>query len=75
VNALPTDEVLRARAAVVGLPSLLQLAELEGLTGRIEVGGSGHVELHDGVAVHARCGMWEGVDALCELMLADAVEV
>lgn len=75
MNAIDAEIVLRAHADAISLPAVLQLAELEGLTGTVAVGEVGRVEMIDGVPVAASCPPWTGVDALCDLFLADATEI
>jgi hypothetical protein len=61
-------ELLRFRLERVRLPSILQLVESEGLTGRISLPG-GEILLLDGGVVGARTGDLEGRPALGELFL------
>ncbi|MCK6504253.1 DUF4388 domain-containing protein, partial [Myxococcota bacterium] len=65
-------ELLAGSLKAVGLPSLLQLAESEGLSGRLTLHGAGEVDLREGQPVGARCeGLWARA-ALMELFLVDA---
>lgn len=65
-------EVLAGSLKAVGLPSLLQLAESEGLSGRLSLHGAGEVELREGLPVAARCEGLQARAALLELFLVDA---
>lgn len=64
-------ELLSGSLRAVGLPSLLQLAETEGLSGRLALHGAGEVQLRDGLPVAARCEGLEARAALMELFLVD----
>ncbi|MCB9664128.1 MAG: DUF4388 domain-containing protein [Alphaproteobacteria bacterium] len=63
-------EVLSAVAPRVTLATVLQVADLEAVSGWIDVGGEGGVALVDGMVVDAWCGPWRAEDALFELFLA-----
>ncbi|MCB9683343.1 MAG: DUF4388 domain-containing protein [Alphaproteobacteria bacterium] len=56
-------------AASVSLGTLLQVADLEAVTGAIEVGTAGRILLDAGMPTHASAADLEGLDAFYELFL------
>ncbi|MDP2316942.1 MAG: hypothetical protein Q8P41_28880 [Pseudomonadota bacterium] len=62
------SEILRGLGDRIGLSTVLQLAEMECLSGRVSL-TSGEVGLHVGTIVRARCGSLTGVEGLLELLL------
>ncbi len=69
---MSVPEILSGTLGAVGLPSLLQLLEGEGLTGRLRVEGAGELRLVDGVPVGGECEGHEGRLAALELFTIDA---
>ncbi|MES2638934.1 MAG: DUF4388 domain-containing protein [Myxococcota bacterium] len=61
-------EILRGDLQAVGLSTVLQAVEAEGLTGKISV-PRGEIEVHMGNVVSARVANLGGIDALMELFL------
>ena len=64
-------EVLSGDLSDVGLATLLQVVQMEGLSGWIRVRGRGAITLVKGQVVGAECGELRGSDALLELLFAD----
>lgn len=64
-----TRDALQGDTGGVGLFSVLQLAELEAMSGRFEV-AAGTITLHRGQVVAAEAGSLTGIDAVYELLLA-----
>ncbi len=64
------SELMRGRLGRIRLPSLIQLAESEAVTGWIGV-SSGGIALSEGRIVQASCAAWIGLPALMELFLED----
>ncbi|MCA9567130.1 MAG: DUF4388 domain-containing protein [Myxococcales bacterium] len=62
------DVLLAGNLGAVSLASLLQLADSDGLTGCLNVGG-GELDLYDGVLVGARFHGLDGMDAAIEALV------
>ncbi len=62
-------ELLRGDLRRIGIPSVLQLAEAESVTGRIEVEGCGVIDVWEGQPVQARCASLDGLSAFLEIFL------
>lgn len=65
------EQVLLADPRHIGLATVVQIADLEGLTGWIEVVPHGRILLRDGAIVGATCGRFTGLDAWFELFLRE----
>ncbi|MCB9681759.1 MAG: DUF4388 domain-containing protein [Alphaproteobacteria bacterium] len=64
------ETVMSTRGGRVTLAGLMQLVDMEGVTGWVDVGGHGGVATSDGLVVDAWYQGWHGTDALFELFLA-----
>ncbi len=67
-------EVMSVVCARVSLATLLQVVDMEAVTGWVDVGAHGGVLVSDGLPVDAWLGRWTATDALYELFLVDEAE-